>query len=80
MGMNENTLRERQCLARKIDAVSAKASLEIFKVCDKECPELSEDDESFDLFCSDIIYHLMTDLHNYRISDFTHRGLEEETE
>lgn len=80
MGMNENILRERQYLARKIDAVSAKASLEIFGVWEEECPELSEDNEAFDLFCSDIIYHLMVDLHNYRISNFTHRGFEEETE
>lgn len=71
------TLQERQLLARKIDAASAKASLEAYRVWDKECPELKNDDEAFDLFCSYLAIHLMINLHNYRISAFTHRDIEE---
>ena len=71
------TLQERQRLSRKIDAVSAKASLEAYRIWDKECPELKDDDEAFDLFCSYLAIHLMINLHNYRISAFTHRDIEE---
>ena len=71
------TLQEKQLLARKIDSASAKASLNAYDVFEKECPELKEDDEAFDLFCSYLAIHLMINLHNYRISAFTHRDIEE---
>lgn len=72
------TLQERQLLARKIDWVSSKASLNAYDIFEKECPELKEDDEAFDLFCSYLATHLITILHNYRVSAFTHRDIEEE--
>ena len=71
------TLQERQLLARKIDCASSKASLEAFDIFERECPEFKDDDEAFDLFCSYLAIHLMINLHNYRISAFTHRDIEE---
>ena len=66
------TLQEKQLLARKIDWASAKASLNAYDTFEKECPELKDDDEAFDLFCSYLATHLIITLHNYRISVFMH--------
>ena len=71
------TLQERQLLARKIDLASSKASLNAYDIFEKECPELKDDDEAFDLFCSYLATHLIITLHNHRISAFTHRDIEE---
>ena len=71
------TLQERQLLARKIDAASARAALNAYDAWEEECPELIGDDEAFDLFCSYLATHLIITLHNYRISAFTHRDIKE---
>lgn len=71
------TLQERLLLARKIDWASSKASLNAYDIFEEECPELKDDDEAFDLFCSYLATHLIITLHNYRISAFTHRDIEE---